>query len=207
MIRNVPKPYFIRLLVFGLSFAFISNIYGQGKGNDTAFFNSFFQFQNKEQQELYIKEVNQQAVCKIREIIAKKDTLFQWNRRDRKLGAQLVDSFFFTAAEKTKIDQELGQQELGVSWPDQLAYNIKDILLDTVNYIFQDHKKGWKYFHKYYGRGFYSLIKPVFLRNATYCLFYYEYRCGSECSEGVLAMYRKEKGIWKHYITIYDWIS
>ncbi len=203
----MPKQYFIQLLVFCIALSFTSIVNAQATANDSAFLSAFFQFQNNSQPEFYFKEVEPRIVGNVRTALASRDTLFQWNMRDRNPELPMADSFFFTAEERKRIDQELWLQQQGVYWPDQLASNTKSILYDTVSHIFNDHQKGWMYFHKYYGRGFYSLIKPIFLRDANYCLFYYEYLCGYRCGEGVLAMYKKEQGSWKHYITIYNWIS
>lgn len=53
----------------------------------------------------------------------------------------------------------------------------------------------------------YTLSKPIFLRNGSVCLFYYSYFCGPLCGQGNLSLYKKEKGKWVRWISLYDWVS
>ncbi len=37
--------------------------------------------------------------------------------------------------------------------------------------------------------------------------FYWDYCCGGLCGYGSLAFYKKEGGIWKQYMVLFDWTS
>lgn len=53
----------------------------------------------------------------------------------------------------------------------------------------------------------YQILPPLLFRNGEYCLFYYDYYCGSLCGQGQLVIYKKEKQEWKHWWTLFRWNS
>jgi hypothetical protein len=53
-----------------------------------------------------------------------------------------------------------------------------------------------------YGTAIYSFSKPVFLRNNTICIFYYD---GNE--NGRLVTYIKINGEWKYYSGFFRWVN
>jgi len=85
--------------------------------------------------------------------------------------------------------------------------NTKVISSDTLNYIFSNLSNGWSIFYQKYGEGYYSFSKPIFLRNNTLCLFYYDYNCGDLCGKGNFSVYKKTWLGWKYYALIYSWMS
>lgn len=58
-----------------------------------------------------------------------------------------------------------------------------------------------KFPSKYSNLYFYSFTKPVFIRNNTMVVFYYQAN-----EWGALRVYYKEKDIWNYYI-LYTWVS
>jgi hypothetical protein len=53
----------------------------------------------------------------------------------------------------------------------------------------------------------YSFSNPIFIRNETICIFYYEFTCGRLCGESHFCVYRKQKNKWILYLSILDSIS
>lgn len=79
------------------------------------------------------------------------------------------------------------------------------ILDDSLNNFFKT--KGWQYFYKNYGHGFYSFSAPIFVANYTYCLFYKSYNCGALCGDGGLYLYKKINNQWELIKTYNHWMS
>ncbi|GCC50951.1 hypothetical protein SanaruYs_11700 [Chryseotalea sanaruensis] len=64
-------------------------------------------------------------------------------------------------------------------------------------------------FSKTYGYySLYSLRKPIFLRDNSLCVFYYNYRCGDLCGAMEFAIYKRDESTkWKKWIIIYMSVS
>ncbi len=92
-------------------------------------------------------------------------------------------------------------------WTKGNFLKIKLIDSDTVLSIFTDDTKGWDYFYKTIGHEFHTLSYPIFIRDYTYCLFYYDNNCGWLCGTGRLSLYKYEKSKWTEVKSFCDWIS
>jgi hypothetical protein len=112
----------------------------------------------------------------------------------------------FTEDEKSIIINSLHSLKLQ-RWKEETLKNATIISSDTIGKIFDDPQKDWEYFRKKYGGGFYSLSKPIFLRDNSLCVFYFGNNCGELCGEGKFSVYKKTFFGWSHYVTIYAWIS
>lgn len=97
-----------------------------------------------------------------------------------------------TLKEKNFLLTELNK-EVTANRKQYLSANRNYILIDTF-----DYKK-----HKCYG----NYTRPIFFRNNTLCLIYTEGICGPLNGEGGWKVYRKEKGVWKQWLTMTGWIS
>lgn len=113
---------------------------------------------------------------------------------------------FFTKAELAYITQQSKQPPIE-KWTAELIPNTNFVSADTINQIFKDRQKGWDYFYKKFGRGFYSYSAPIFFRNNTYCVFYTSHHCGWLCGGGRLNLYKKEGNKWKIVKSYCNWIS
>jgi hypothetical protein len=112
-----------------------------------------------------------------------------------------IDPLFIDTTIVGKEDHETIVAQLSYplikKWDKKLINDIKIISQDTTTAIFRDTNKGWNYFHKHYGEGYYSFSVPVFFKNYNFCLFYSRYYCGGLCSSGQAILFQKEKGQWK----------
>jgi hypothetical protein len=116
------------------------------------------------------------------------------------------DTILLTEEEKKTIKKRvrLFPKE---KWQKEFPTNVQIINRDTINRIFSDKNRGWKYYHAVYGDRFYSFSKPIFLKERNLCIFYYDYACGGLCGYGLLAIYRKEGTEWKLFYSISQWVS
>lgn len=77
---------------------------------------------------------------------------------------------------------------------------------EFLNAIFSDKTKDWQYFKTNVADGYYTFSEPIFYRNNTFCLIYFEYASGWLLEKQGLRMYKKEDGkwvIWKYYCSDY----
>jgi hypothetical protein len=51
----------------------------------------------------------------------------------------------------------------------------------------------------------YEFSFPIFLRNYSICIFYYQYSCGNWCGLGKLALYKKNKKKWSRIGDYFVW--
>ncbi|ANI88083.1 hypothetical protein A9P82_01385 [Arachidicoccus ginsenosidimutans] len=111
---------------------------------------------------------------------------------------------------KTKIDSILKLPHLSLitKWTKTLLPDVSTIISrGSISNIFQDNTKGWNYFYKQYGYGYYSFSAPVFFNNYSSCLVYITHHCGWLCGDGGLYLYGKKKDKWQLVTTYYHWIS
>jgi hypothetical protein len=110
--------------------------------------------------------------------------------------------------EEEYINHELSLMKYNV-WADGLLKGSVLVKTGTLDKIFKKNSlsTAWQYIYKHYGDGFYTLGKPIFLRNNTVCVFYSSYNCGMLCGKGGLYIYLKKNVIWKKQYTLYSWIS
>jgi uncharacterized protein YjcR len=117
------------------------------------------------------------------------------------------DSLTFSEQEIAHAYKEIAKVSKH-KWDNGLFENSKLIPTDTVKKVFADRKLlGWQYMYSKGINKIYSFGMPVFLRNDTYCLFYYDYGCDYLCGYGEFAIYKKDNGKWTYWGRISSWIS
>jgi hypothetical protein len=117
------------------------------------------------------------------------------------------DSLVITTKERQYITTQIDKMGSSVWGKNELA-NFKMITADTVNAIFANRKRdGWAEMQKRGVARIYNFSGPIFLRNDTFCLFYYGYSCGWRCGHGEVAVYKKVNGRWEHWSTLMSWNS
>lgn len=150
----------------------------------------------------FIKEIKQKELADANFILVDKPyTLESFGCLEQFMN----DADFFTKDEIAFIQKTIKTSSF--KWNTELFGGLKMVSSDTVQMIFKDNAKGWRYFYKHFGNGFYTFSKPIFLRNDTYCLFYSDYSCGYTCGEGHLNLYKKENNKWIEVKTYCNWIS
>ena len=123
----------------------------------------------------------------------------------------LADSITITSKEKAYINAEIENMGKHI-WRQGLVMDAQLITIDSVKNVFDRRKTdrmfdGWTYFRNKGVDRIYSFTLPIFFRNDNYCLFYYDYGCGSLCGEGQVAIYKKVKGKWVKWSVLSSWVS
>lgn len=117
------------------------------------------------------------------------------------------DSVKFTESEIKYINEEITKMAR-YKWDKGLFADALLIPTDKINKIFTDNIfKGWAYLKAKHIEKLYSFAPPIFLRDDTYCLFYYSYGCGDLCGQGEFALYKKENGKWVKWFNLFESIS
>lgn len=117
------------------------------------------------------------------------------------------DTLHFTRSEIIEIEKQAKTPKIK-NWTKDLLKQATLVNHDTIKNIFADFKnKHWRYFRKNYGSSFNTYSAPIFLRNYTYCLFYFSNSCGGLCGGGSMVLYKKENGEWKSVDKYCMWIS
>lgn len=119
---------------------------------------------------------------------------------------QLAADDFFTEKETGYIAGKMSDPGFSL-WKQSFLPYARIIEESTLKAVFADKNQSWKLFQKEYGLGYYTYTAPVFLRNNTYCVFYYDYHCGPLCGYGELVLYKKTKKGWQREKSICKWIS
>lgn len=150
----------------------------------------------------FIQEIQPQELSDTNFILSDKPFLFEYFDCMENV---LADAVTFTKEELSYIkDKKYPSLK---KWTEGLLGKIKLVSSDSINAIFRDNKKEWRYFYKNFGASFNNFSVPIFLRNDTYCLFYSDNHCGGLCGGGSLVLYKKENNRWTKVHSYCDWIS
>ena len=150
----------------------------------------------------FIKQVKHRELSDTNFILVDKPS---WLHYLNCINSVLADTAIFTKEELNFIKNK---EFVSISkWTKEMFPNIKIISSDTLATIFASDSDGWNYFYKNIGEGFCTFSIPIFLRNNTYCLFYFDEHCGSLCGGGSLDLYKKENGKWVIIKSYCSWVS
>ncbi len=119
-----------------------------------------------------------------------------------------IDTFTFSKDERKIIDSCYSDYSNFI-WASNLINDAIILSRDTVNTIYDSHAIDIDiYLENCYGdRRLFSLTKPIFLRDNSFCIFYEESDCGILCGEGSLIIYKKENEKWNPYMTLAEWVE
>ncbi|RZK71014.1 MAG: hypothetical protein EOO85_20415 [Pedobacter sp.] len=193
------KKTYLAIFVAFLSVSTIAN--GQLNKPQKKFIETFLNERGKKKYPIYFLANNQN-----RELFdaLKSDTLVDkllLGGRDKP-----QNKLILTKKEKKEISFHLNKLKQ-LNWKDEFIPGVKLLSRDTVKYYLKDITYGWQRMDDRGIAGYYSFSNPIFLRNETFCIFQYDYNCGRLCGEGTIMVYRKEKGKWKAYINLANWVS
>ena len=145
----------------------------------TAFFKS-----KKIEKIYYTEKIWPSYLPRIEEAL-KKTTLQVWDTRFPKLIDEIPISIVLTKKEMDYVYKEIEENNIK-GWAKGKLENSEFIASENAE--------------KHYG--IYCFSKPVFFRNNTICIFYYE---GNEF--GSLVTYLKINGEWKYYSSFFQWVN
>lgn len=115
-----------------------------------------------------------------------------------------TDSLVLTTKEMAYINDQINKMITHTQTKDLLP-DFTFVPKDTVTNAFAQSRLGrWKYFEN---KSIYNFGVPIFLRQYTYCFFYYGYGCGGECGEGYFYIYKKVKDKWERWLMLSGWMS
>ncbi|SKA14755.1 hypothetical protein [Sediminibacterium ginsengisoli] len=118
----------------------------------------------------------------------------------------MEDTAGFSAAERRQIRKQVSHPGI-TAWTGDMFPQARILNADTIKAAFMERDKSWPYFHKQYGKSYYQVSVPIFLRNNTLCLFYTDYNCGPLCGQGAWVLYKKTGDKWESIKTFCRWIS
>ncbi len=131
------------------------------------------------------------------------NTLNKW-----RLEGIVSDSIVITDQERVYINSEIDKMQPGHLWGKGFLGDAERVSDPAIKKITSNTKGDpW---HELRGKGFdksYYFSVPIYLRNDTYCLFYYGYSCGWRCGYGEVAIYKQVNGKWTHWSKLTSWQS
>jgi len=110
--------------------------------------------------------------------------------------------FEFTEKEIEVINKKLSEFEKPY-WTKDLFPNSTLLVLDSLDAILADPKRGWSYFHGKYGDMFCQFTDPIFLRNNTICIIQVYYKSDDRKGKHELSIYKASNGIWHRELLIF----
>lgn len=190
----------VTLLVF-LNLA--SPLYSQDNAEVQKFLNDYFV--SYEKKILYSEDLESNYFDQlIRTISTNQIKLYKNSSSNNE--TQKYDNIQLTDKEKEYLVKEMNSQR-GKLWKDNLLKNSTVISRDSLTSIFSKNIDRWGYFHRKYGESYYSFTKPIFIRDNSICFFYFSYFHDTSFAGGEFAVFKKENGKWKYYMTIWEWTS
>jgi len=78
---------------------------------------------------------------------------------------------------------------------------------EKLDLILKDPFSGWADFYKKYGKGYYSFSKPIFIRDNSICIFFFNFDCGVLCAKGELSVYKKSGNKWVKWFILNEFVS
>jgi hypothetical protein len=115
-------------------------------------------------------------------------------------------SFNFSEEEINLISLKTKENKLG-KWTSEILPKMTFVEGKKVTEIFEDKSKGWKYFQENVNENFFTFSAPIFFRNNTYCLFYFDERCGEFCGQGILMLFEKKDSKWAAIGSYCEWTT
>jgi hypothetical protein len=143
----------------------------------------------------------------VKELIFNHQKLYKTEKIENTKNFVVKDSIILTKLELEYVVSEIEKNRKIENWSRGLIENSELISKKKINKIFQDKSKGWKYFNKKIGSGFYSFSKPIFLRENSICFSYSSFGSGSLSGSGGFSVFVKENGKWELFDVISLWIS
>lgn len=117
------------------------------------------------------------------------------------------DTITLTKDEKKYVVNQSKNHNLK-KWTNNLVPNARIISSTAIKNIFKvKSSTNWKVFKEKYGKDLYSLSAPIFFRNDTYCIIYYNKSCGNLCGYGGYIIYKKTNNKWRSFKNYCTWIS
>jgi hypothetical protein len=104
------------------------------------------------------------------------------------------DTTLISSSEKKFILKEI-DNPLIKEWSKELVNKSKFVTWKAFIGILRDSTRRWPYFYKNYGTNFISYSSPIFFRNNTMCLFYWD-QLSSSGGDGQIGLYKKENNEW-----------
>lgn len=176
--------------------------YGQGNPEDTIILLQAFREVTINPQIIYVDTVHGYGTEYI--------DVFDKKLRDKRHGHSLN----LTRSEKKMIVNHLKQKTI---WSDSLFQNSKCIGLDSMwsivkpaNYQrlialneakLKKDTEAIKNLEKNY-RYVFSFLKPIYIRNNTFCLIVYKALCDVNCGNSEMSIYKKENNKWTKWLVI-----
>lgn len=166
------------------------------------FLNWFFTVQREIQvkRNFYLPQLNKYQIAELKKLF-KSDTLhhLRLNRTDT------AKFMLLSAKDKVNINQQI-EKLAAQKLPQKVLPQFEFLDPDTLK-SFGPWHTFWQTVHQKGINGYYTFSRPIFFSNEKYCVFFWDFSCGSLCGYGNISIYRKTKVGWEEYIVLSNWIS
>jgi hypothetical protein len=152
---------------------------------------------------IFIREVMEKELNDTAFILVDKPFAFEYFECIQEL---LTDTANYSKEERLFIQEATRKSKIKF-WSSPMFSKVKMMDSKTIDSVFNDRSKGWKYFHENIGQSFNSFSAPIFFRNYSYCIFYFDNSCDNLCGGGQLILYKKQNGKWKNIQSYCNWVS
>jgi hypothetical protein len=198
----------MKTLVFITLMLFPSLSFSQLDTESQLFFDGFFGALKSKDIVIFSDEINKGDLKKMMDAVSSKTIHLYRLVLTSKTSPSLKsrDTISLSIEEKKYLLKELNKMSAKF-WFSNISPSTRLISEDSINTTFKNIVVGWTDFHKRYGSCYYRFSKPIFIRGNSLCFFYHSVYVDFLNAEGVFGLYKKENGVWKYYMTIWEWIS
>jgi len=185
--RNLMK---IRTFILFVALFSSYSIMAQKDDESVKFLNDYIKSYTKNKI-IYTERIWPSHLDGIKRSLAKDATQLRENASNNK-GVVLPEKIVFTEKEMKYVYEEI-EKNSNNGWAKNKVVDAQFIARDTIETYMQKKSRFYTY---------YSFSKPIFLRNNSICIFYFE-----ESDGGSLSTYVKVNGSWTYFARFYSWVS
>jgi len=106
-----------------------------------------------------------------------------------------------TADDKKLLKKQFNNPSSGY-WVNDLVTNSKSIRNDSLSRILFDKEKGWAFFHREFGKAYFQISDPIFIRNNSLAFVTLIQMQGNSAGYKLLYVYKKQGQTWKRFILV-----
>jgi hypothetical protein len=106
-----------------------------------------------------------------------------------------------TADDKKIVKEQLSNPRSG-HWIKDLVTNSKSITNDSLTKILFNKEKGWTFFHREFGKGYFQISDPIFIRNNSFAFVNLIQMLDYSAGHKLLYVYKKQNQTWKRFILV-----
>ena len=180
----------IRTFIFFIALFSSYSIMAQKDDEAVKFLNDYIKSKTKNKI-IYTEKIWPSNLNDIKRALGKTKIQLRENNPDN-IKTILPEKIIFTEKEMKYVSEEI-EKNNNNGWVKNKVVDAQFIARDTIE-SYLSKKSSFYIYH--------SFSKPIFLRNNSICIFYFD-----ETEGGKLATFVKVNGSWKYFAELYSWIS